>query len=233
MMLCFGEKDRFQIQYYPYIEQYKDDPDLVENSKDYELGGSIFFWVNKKNLFAFKDLGPEATYSHFDLSILVDFFCNYLYYHITVDLFPVQTKSKIGINMMDEIMLVDSPDNDLAKYLGVDWDKVDSKLYSEIHSWNIRHGLLTNNGGTFLPDAYIQKVNNKIEISWRNEFPYRSTGGEFYAEHKEGVELIDIKPYRDTVVAFCLEFLSRMEKIYPKRATEFREKLQRAIDVPL
>lgn len=232
-MLSFGKKSQFEIHYLPYSEIFKDDPDLTENPNDYVLGGVISFWMNNKNIFAYKDNSPNSTYDYFDLSYLVEFFCLNLHYHITNDPFPVQTKSKIGREMMEETKLVEGPDNDITKYLGVNWDAIDREIYKKIDIWNIHHGFLSNSAGTFLPDGYFQKVDNKLEFSWKNEFPFESESGLVYALHEEGVEYVDLKLYRDTVVNFCLEFLKRLSPLYPEIAEGHRKELQKAIDVKL
>lgn len=231
-MISFGEKNKFQIQYWPFIEQYNGHQDVIDNPNNYALGGSVFCWVNGKNIFAYKDLGPEATYTFFDLTILLKLFCDYLLYHVTDDPFPIQTKAKVGRAMMDEIKLVEGED-EIDKYHHVDWDNVNDELYSKIDAWKYKHGLLINSGGTFLPNAYIQKVDNKVEISWRNDFAFRSPKGEFYAQYKEGVEYVELKLYRDVIAEFCFELLNRMQNIYPAKADELRINLQKAIDVPL
>lgn len=231
-MLTFGKTNEFEIKYLPYVEEYKNEPDLIQNPENYVLGGTVQFIVNGINIFAFDDPEyPEATYSFWDLTYLVEFFCSYLIYHITEDPFPKETKSKIGVEMMDEISLVEGEDNDITKYLHVDWDNVDSELYARIHEWNIFHGFIYNNGGTLLPCAYFQKVGDKIEVSWKETSYKVQSGDTVYFLNKNGVEYIDLRLYKETIVSFCLEFLKRLEKEYPKNACQHALNLQKAIDV--
>jgi hypothetical protein len=228
----FGNKNTFAIQCHPYLEQYKDDPDAVTRPEDYEEWASVYFWVNGKNIFEFKDYGPNATYSY-DISILVEFFCRNLIYHITDDPFPVNTTSKIGAEMINETLLVEEPDDDIKKWAKVDWENVDIEIYDKIDMWNYHHGMLNNSGGSFLPDLYICKTKNKIEISWQNDFPHENENGEFYFKYQKGVEYVDIKIYRDTVAGFCLDYLNQFKDKYPEALNKQRIELQKAIDIIL
>lgn len=233
-MLIFGKPNEFEIKYFPLLDQYKDDPILIQNPKDYVLGGTVQFVVNGINIFAFDDPEyPEATYSFWDLTYLVEFFCTNLIYHIIDDPFPQETKSKIGVEMMKESSLVEGEDNDITKYLDVDWDNLDMELRGRIHEWNCRHGFISNNGGTLLPYAYFQKIDDKIEVSWK-ETSYKVQSGDTVCFlNKNGVEYIDLHLYKETVINFCLEFLKRLEKEYPKNAREHALNLQKAIDLKL
>ena len=75
------------------------------------MWGNVYFWVKNKNLFEFKDCGPDATYGH-DLYILIEFFCDNLIYHITDDNFPAKTISTNAWDMLEEYKLIEGPDND-------------------------------------------------------------------------------------------------------------------------
>ena len=63
------------------------------------LGGSICFWVKGKNLFAFKDWGPDATYGYYTLHYLVDFLSKHLVDHITEIPFPMEVESTNAIDI--------------------------------------------------------------------------------------------------------------------------------------
>lgn len=229
-MRQFGVLGDFLIEYQSYVDIYPEDPEVLAEPMIYESGGSIFFWVKEKNLFAFKGFGPEATYSA-NLTILLEYFCEKLNILLTDDPFPAKTKATNAIDMMDEIKLVEGPDNDITKYLDVDWDKVDNELYKKIDRWNVNHGLYTNRDGTFLPDMYIRKVGKQIEISWHNEFPHRNAQGEIYFEHVKGVEYIDINLFKETVIAFCLDIINRLKKNHPEQMHRYQQSLQKAIDL--
>ncbi len=229
-MKQFGDKNEFGIDCSYYLDQFKDDPEVIAHPGRYDIGGSIYFWVKGKNLFLYKGYGPEATYS-FDLDVLVEFFCEKLHLQIADDPFPHGIKATNPIDMMEEIKLVDGHDNDVTKYLDVDWDKVDMELHDKVDLWNYNHGMYTNRGGSFLPALFIRRINDQIEISWHNQFPHRSTEGEVYFEYEKGIEYVDLKLFKDTVIAFCLDFINRCQDKYPEQMNRHRENLKKAMAV--
>lgn len=229
-MKQFGDKVEFGIDCAYYLDEYKDDPDVLAHPERYDTGGSIYFWVNGKNLFLYKGYGPEATYS-FDLNVLVEFFCDKLHLLIKDDPFPEGIKSTTVFDMMEEIKLVEGPDNDVTKYLDVDWDNIDTDLNNKVILWGDNHGLYTNRDGSFLPDLFMRKVNNQIEVSWLNDFAHRNTEGEVYFEYEKGIEYVDLKLFKDTVIEFCLDFINRCHDKYPEQMNRYRENLQKAMAV--
>lgn len=229
-MIKFGKPDEFEIWVDYYFIKYKGNEDFIAQFNEYEMWAFVYFWVNGKNIFAFKDCGADATYG-FDLNVLVTLFTDHLYYHITNDPFPVKTTATNGVDMMEETKLVQGDDSDLSKWAELDWDNIDMSIRREIDLWNYHHGFLDNRGGSFLPDAYVQRVGSQVEISWKNLFPHRNVNGEFYFEHKEGVEFIDLKLYRDTVISFCLDFISKFKNSKPEWMQKYLDDLKRAIEV--
>lgn len=229
-MYVFGSKNNFGIGYELYKEKYASDESVIAHPKHFEWKCNVFLWLNGKNIFQVRDYGPEATFSG-DITVLLDFFCDHLYFHITDDPFPMKTKSTIGIEMMDETCLVEGEDDDINKYLELDWDKVDMDLYQKKDIWNINHGIIYHGAGLFLPLAYVQKVNNKIEISWRGDFSHDTNDGKLFFEYIKGVEYFDIKLYKDTVVEFCQHVMEKFKIKYPALMEEFRQNLQKAIDI--
>lgn len=227
----FGNSDSFAIWVDYYYERYKDDPEFKEFGPKYKSGGHVYFWVNGKNLFEIAHKGKYSTFSG-DVDVVADFFCRHLLRHITDDPFPVLVKAKTGIDMMEEIKLIDGPDDDIHKYAHIDWDNIDMDERDKIDMWNYHHGMLTNNGGFFLPNSYIRKVGNKIEYSWKDDYPKISLDGEHFFKYPKGVEYIDLKIFKDVTVAFCLDYIERFKDIYPLLC-ECREELQKAIDVKI
>jgi len=231
-MRVFGKKAEFGIDYHNYIDQFPDHPDVIADPDKYERGGNVYFWVTNKNLFLYKGYGPDGTYEA-DLNILLEFFCENLWLLITDDPFPVETKSKNAVDMMDETNLVQGDDSDLSKWLDVDWDNVDMEVRTRMDIWNQNHGMLYNRDGSFLPDLFIRKVRNNVEISWNNKYPHRNAQGEIYFEYEKGVDYVDLKLFKETVVAFCLDLINRFQKNYPEQMNRYRAALQKAIDVPV
>ncbi len=225
----FGQPNKFSIEIDYYYILYKDDPEYINDGPSYKCGGHARFLVNGRNLFDKLNDGNEHTFTG-DVGVLFDFFCNNLIYHITDDPFPIKTRSSVGREMIEEVKLIEGRDNDLQKYTEVDWESVDMELYGNVDLWNVRHGLLTNDGGFFLPNGFFQKIGNKIEYSWQDDYPRKSAFGNFYFKYPKGVEYIDIKLYKDTIVAFCLDFIERFKGIYPKLEKD-RAELQKAIDI--
>ncbi|MCS5710525.1 hypothetical protein [Candidatus Berkiella aquae] len=228
-MNIFGDKNIFGIGYETYLEAYPDDPEIVGNPKVYLTYGSMYFWVNGKNLFQFKGWGQEATYTA-DLTTIVEIFCQYLICYIKEDSFPIKSKSNTSIDIIEETKLVEGPNDDISGYANIDWNQVDMEERDARDQWIENHGILRHRDGSFLPDLFMRCINNQIEISWHNEFPYDVPNGELYFEYKKGVEYIDITLFKKVIVDFCLHLINRYEDLYPDVAKRDRANLQKAID---
>lgn len=226
-MRQFGNKNEFGIDYQNYIEMYPNDPDVLAHPERYELGGSIYFWVKGKNLLAFKGFGPDATYSA-DLNVLIEFICTKFYFFVNDDPFPIDAESTNAASLMEETNIIKGDDSDRSKWFEIDWEAVNMEVRERRDQWNDNHGMLTNRDGTFLPNLYIRKVNNTIEISWDNKYPHRNTQSEVYFEYTKGVEYIDINLFKDTVISFCLDFIERFQDKYPEQMNRYRENLKKA-----
>lgn len=233
-MKKFGKESEFALWVNNHYLLYKNEPLFLQNPEKYEMDGDVYFWVKNKNIFEYADCESPATY-WFDLNTLIRFFCENLSYHITDDPFPIPTKTSNAIAMMNEVSLIDAEEEgtELEKLAEVDWDNIDMELQEEIYEWNTRHGLLANRDGSLLPHAYIRKVNDKIEISWDTTFAHDNGDREFYFVHKKGVEYIDIKLYRDTVIQFCVDFINKFKDKYPDITQKYSKSLQKAIDIIL
>lgn len=229
-MSQFGVKDEFLIECQYYIDFYPDEPHVIDDPITYEPIGRVFFWVKDKNLFAFKNSEPEATYSA-DLTVLLEYFCEKLNVLLSDDPFPTKSIATNAIDMMEETKLIKGDDSDRSKWLEIDWEKVDKELYRKIDRWNVNHGLLTNRDGTFLPDLFIRKVEKQIEISWYNKYPHQSINGEVYFEHVKGVEYVDTKLFKDTIITFCLAVIDRLKKNRPEQMSRYLENLKKAMAI--
>ena len=207
---------------------------MIENPDEYVLGGTICFWVKGKNLFAFKDWGPDATYGYYTLQYLIEFLTDDLVFHISGPPFPVKTKATNGVDMVEETALVKSDVKDqLGAYAQVDWANVNREVMGKIDYWICHSGFLGNRGGTFLPNLYVRRVCDKIELSWDNRHPHDNGENKFYLLHKKGVEYVDLKLYRDVVMEFCLAYIENIQEKEPDCANSHRENLQKAIDMKL
>lgn len=225
----YGLKDIFEIWVDYYYISFKDDPEFLANPEKYQTGGDIYFWVNGKNIFALKGKEIEITHEG-NVEVLYTFYINNLKYHITEDPFPVECQSNNAREMMHETRLVDEPDNDVQKYANIDWDSINMDERRKIDFWNSRHGLLRNSGQFILPHAYFRKVGDKVEISWRDEEPKLSSTNTFTFKHPKGVEYVDIKLFKDTITAFCLDYIDRFKDKYPSLQKD-RSEFQKTIDI--
>lgn len=231
-MYLFGDKEKFGISYHLFSEIYADEENVKNNPKYFEFKSNVCLWVNGKNVFMIANEGPEATYegSIFDI---VDFFSYNLFCHITEDPFPVKTKSQNALEMIEETALVKKQDDsgDLADVLSkIDWENYDKDLGIAIDEWHFNHGLYRNTA-SFVPYIFFRKKYNKVEISWDGSHEYETRFGKFFLEYKHGVECIDIKLYKDTVVAFCQHVIKKYKSKYPVQMNELSLCLQKAIDV--
>lgn len=228
-MKSFGNKSIFSIEYNTYPEMYPDDEEIISDINKYLAYGCIYFWVNGRNIFLFKGFGSDGTYTA-DLCIFAEFMCKRLVCYLSNDPFPVKTKATTGAAMFEEMRLIKYSENEVQECLEFDWSKVDMSIYRQIDNWNLNHGFLVHRGGTFLPCVFIRNMDNQIEISWDNNFSYDIEEGKLFFEYKEGVEYIDIKVFKEVVVAFCLDIIKLYEDKYPQAAKRDRDNLQKAID---
>ena len=207
---------------------------VIQNPDEYILGGNICFWVKGKNLFAFKDWGPDATYGYYNLYALVEFLTNYLVHHIFEAPFPMETKATNAIDMIEETALVKSDvEDELQAWSHLDSNSIDMEIMRTIHKWICPRSFLVNDGGTFLPNIMVRKIADKIEISWHNRHPHDDGENKFYMLHTRGVEYVDAKLYKDVVVQFCLAYIECIQEKEPKVADLYRKNLQKAIDIKL
>jgi len=226
-MKIFGNKKEFAITYTPDLERYADDPDVIQNPDEYLLGGCLCFWVKDKNLFAFKDWGPDATYGYYTLHYVVDFLTSCLIHHISEVPFPIKTKSTNAIDMIEETALVKSDvEDELQACANLDWDSIDMEIMEKRDNWMHSRSFLINDGGTFLPNIMIRKVKDKIEISWHNRHPHSNGEHKFYMLYEKGVEYVDANLYKDVIVQFCSAYIEHIQEKEPKAAELYRKHLE-------
>ena len=159
------------------------------------------------------------------------FFCDFLIFQISEDSFPILTKATNAYEMIEETELIKTDEHWKEEVLNIDWDQIDMELRNKRNMWMSHHGFLQNRGGTFLPHAYMRKVNNTIEISWNNKFPHENEEREFYFLHKQGVEYVDIELYKDAIVQFCLAYIKHVEKKFPEIVEQYKEKLHNTLGI--
>jgi len=233
-MKIFGNKEEFAIEFNPYLEQYADNPDVIAYPDEYILGGNVCFWVKGKNLFAFKDWGPNATYGYFTLEYLVDFLSDFLIDQLSNVDFPIKTKATNAIDILEEVALVKSDaKNELEDYIALDWDNINMDERNKIEAWIAPRTFLGNRAGTFLPNIIARRINDKIEISWHNRHPHDDGDNKFYFLHKKGVEYISINLYKDVIIKFCSCYIKHIEKKEPELALKFRINLEKVINFKL
>lgn len=230
-MKTFEKKEEFALGLSFYVDQCPDDPYIKENLEECWMGAEVYFWVNGKNLFEYIDCEPNSTYAYTTLDPLVDFFCDFLIYHISDDPFPISTKSTTAYDMIEETLLIKSDEHWVDEVVDMDWDKVDMDIENKKDMWIYHHGFLPNRGGTFLPDTYMRKVENTIEISWNNTYPYENEEREILFRYKEGVEYVDLKLYKNSVIQFCLEYINHVGEKFPELADKYHEKLKKTIGI--
>lgn len=230
-MKIFGNKEEFAMSIDFYTEKYKDDEYLQENIEELYCGAEVCFWVKDKNLFAFKQPAPDATYSYYNLYALVDFLSNYLVSHLTETPFPFKATSENAVDMINENQ--DALKNELQKSTNLDWEDIDLEVRSQIFNWSYDKSLAIHNGSTFLPNIYIRRISDKIEISWSNQHPRSNGQHTFYLLHTKGVEYVDAALYREVVTQFCFCYIERIKQKNPKAAELYRENLRKAMRAPI
>lgn len=175
-MKIFGDRSVFSLEYElkPYIE-------LTEFNS----------CVNKKSLSQFIRRGKLCTFKG-DISDLVEWFEDNLYYILNENDFPFPTHAKTGIDFSNT-KSSSLPD-------GVDFDE----FYEDLEKWNSKHCWYAASAGAISSDACFRKVGKKIEISWdssnMNHFE------ELTFINSAGISYIDIEYFNNVVLSFVNSF---------------------------
>jgi hypothetical protein len=208
-MKQFGHKNTFAIEY-----ELKSMPPGMSTAWD--DWGAVYFWVNGRNLFAFKNGMPGDTY-HWHLFYLVRWFSESLNFIMDENDFPDNIRGWNSFEMLNNLhLLKEQYDEDDEEY----WT-----LHDIIFNWHEKHGIIAAYGGSFLPDMYLRAVNGKIEIQWDNFTRYENR--EVKLLYKKGLEYVNRKEFGMAIIGFCNAVLDHLEITQPLE--DLRESLRQLI----
>jgi len=208
-MKCFGNKNTFAIEY-----RIKEPPDGIKPSWD--DWGCIYFWVNGKNLFAFKNNKPADTY-HWYLYFLVQWFCENLHFIMDENDFPANIRGENSLQINENFdAVLNQYDDESDEWLD---------MANIIFEWNSRHWILNAYGGSFLPNLYMRATRDKVEIQWENHDLWTQEQVELLYER--GLEYVDRSDFFCSVSDFCKELLTFFET--KKDLKKLRVSLEKAI----
>ena len=206
--MIFGNKKTFAIECHMlYGDEFPED------------WGSIYFWVNGKNLFAFKDNKPSDTY-HWYIYMFSRWLCEGLPKIMAEDDFPIHINANNAFEFVDEV------DNFLNR---LNKDTEEYKILSNASfDWTNNHCFFISRGGSFAPIMYVRASKKKIEIAWENKDIYPEEEVEFL--NLEGVEYVSREDFFNASVEFLKYYCSLPEKQKLDSSIELMQVLQKTIE---
>ncbi len=206
--MIFGNKNTFAIEC-----------QMLYGNELPEDWGSIYFWVNGKNLFAFKDNKPADTY-HWYIYMFSRWLCEGLPKIMTEDDFPIHINAKNAFEFVDELdNLLDGLNKDTDEY------KI---LSNASFDWSSNRCFFISRGGSFAPIMYIRAYKNKIEIAWENKDIYPEEEVEFL--NFEGLEYVSRKDFFCASIQFLQYYCDLPEKQSLESNKELKQILQKTIE---
>ncbi|AHM67457.1 DUF5984 family protein [Paenibacillus polymyxa] len=190
ILRTFGDKSTFAIQY-----ELVNNP-FNEKSLAGESWGEIEIFVRGRNIFEYKKENVVTPFQ-WNLIYIVEWFSENHMHILSDEAFPLPVEGQNSLELIDNCLLFDS-DND-AEF---------DQWFDTKQEWEFKHSWFSNRAGSFLPDVFFRRVNDKIEIAWDNESTYSSEGITFM--NPIGVEYIPIGIFDSTVRNFVEDFLDNL-----------------------
>lgn len=117
----------------------------------------LLMLVDGNNILEFKRNGKRMT-TRWDLRELCLWLRDFLY-NLRNDPYPVEVEGEFAAQK--DAMSRDFECDDIDEF---------DNYYDQLDEWNLRHRWHTACSGAILADLYFQLVDDKIEISWNNNF---------------------------------------------------------------
>ena len=190
ILRTFGDKNTFAIQYEFEVNPFN------ESSLTGETWGRFELSVRGIDVCRYKRVGGEINYQ-WNLIHLIEWFSENLKYILSEEPFPLPVEGQNSIELLDHCLLFES-DND---------DEFDA-WFDTKQEWEFKHSWFSNRAGSFLPDVFFRRVNDKIEIAWSNESTYSSEGISFI--NPIGVEYVPLGIFESTIKNFIYDFLDNL-----------------------
>ncbi|MFP4979373.1 hypothetical protein ACE6ED_28580 [Paenibacillus sp. CN-4] len=189
-MRTFGDKNAFAIQY-----EFDNNP-FNELSLTGETWGMFKLFVRGIDVCRYKRVDSEITYQ-WNLIHIVEWFSENLKYILSEESFPLPVEGRHSLELLDNCLLFKSDNGD--KF---------NAWFDKKQEWEFKHSWFSNRAGSFLPDVFFRRVNDKIEISWNNESTYSSEGISFI--HPVGVKYVPFCIFESTIKNFIEDFLDNL-----------------------
>lgn len=186
----FGDKNTFAIQY-----EFEDNP-FNEISLTGETWGKFELFVRGMDVCRYKRVDNETTYQ-WNLIHIVEWFSENLKSILSEEPFPLPVEGQHSLELLDNCLLFESDDD----------DEFDA-WFDTKQEWEFKHSWFSNRAGSFLPDVFFRRVNDKIEIAWNNESTYSSEGISFI--NPIGIEYVPLGIFESTIKNFIEDFLENL-----------------------
>lgn len=207
--MLFGNKNNFAIEYNLIEHPYGDERGLLRDSWGY-----LNLWLDGVDLLQLYEVTydgekKELNYQ-WNLNMIVEWLSENIHIIITPSEFPnnIQAISSIDYTQQNERLF---PELDTEEFLG--WHK-------DAHEWLISHWFISGADGSNLPNLFLRRVSESIEISWDNKGLYENRDIFFCSQ--EGCELVDMDVFYKVTKDFINDFIARFSDKYPKEMQELK-----------
>lgn len=195
-MPVFGKKEIFSIEYrlvpYPY-EDFARNPDW----------GEMNFWVNGEDIFIRKTEGHSYYPYEYNLFYIFYFFCTNMRFILDEKAFPLPIQARTGLEFSEKSDIFEDDFTELAIVMSE--DPKANMWCLKSNGWCCKNGFISNEAGSFLPNAYFRKIGNQIEISWWNKAGMYGRS-DLVFKSREGTSYIDVELFIGTVESFVNQF---------------------------
>ncbi|AOT68319.1 hypothetical protein [Geosporobacter ferrireducens] len=187
----FGNPNKFAIQYMLLSNPHNETGILGES------WGIFKFLIEGKNICQYK-IGNDTVDYKWNLLYIVEWMCENLHHILGYDPFPLPIQGESTLELIKNADEFETDEDD-EMYL---W-------YQAKSSWIFRHSWFQNRGGSFLSSAYFRRINDRIEISWNNDF-YKEKGIMFI--YPKGTSLISKVEFKEVIFKFLYDILSNLDR---------------------
>lgn len=190
ILRTFGDKNTFFIQYKLGVNPFNETNLTGETWGEFELS------VHGIDICRYKKVDSVTTYQ-WNLIYIVEWFGENLKCILNEELFPLPVEGGHALELLDNCLLFES-DND---------DEFDA-WFNTKQEWEFKHSWFSNRAGSFLPDVFFRRVNEKIEIAWNNESTYPSEGISFI--NPIGTGYVPVGIFESTIKNFIEDFFGNL-----------------------
>lgn len=178
-MLIIGLKEKFAIEYEEIRAKEIQKPS--DESK-------FNMWVNGSQLCSFSFNNWILSCFYGNISLIRNWFEKNLNIILMEKKFPLDIEAEFSIDFINKYYSFNNSDN-ICIY---------EKEFEKVQAWLWSHNWYNCRDGSFIPNVYFRRVENKIEIEWNNT---KSFEGEIF-DNQKGREYVDVHLFTEVIKTF-------------------------------